>query len=55
MRPCFDGLDEQSGGEVGIGRWTGSSMEKHNHLRGRGGFKLADWTRAARVTVGLFE
>jgi len=36
------GLDGQSGGEVGIGRWIGSSMEKRSHLRGRGGFELAD-------------
>jgi hypothetical protein len=36
------GLDEQSGGEVGIGRWIGSSMEKRGHLRGRGDFELAD-------------
>ena len=34
------GLDGQSGGEVGIR--IGSSMEKRSHLRGRGGFELAD-------------
>ncbi len=39
MRPCFDGLDERSGGELGIGRWIGSSMENRGH---RGGFELAD-------------